>query len=83
MKTSMDNGFYELAYDQNRYENLQFLRLDKICNVNYVTLKNVLTGEIITFEEAKINWIKKKTRLPFLKKSSFNLVAEQQLHSLY
>lgn len=83
MKISLDNGFYELAYNQERYENLQFIRLDTICDKTYVTLKNVLTGAMLTFEQEKINWIKKKTKLPFFKKSKLNLVAEEQLHSLY
>ncbi|MDP4164451.1 MAG: hypothetical protein Q8898_15245 [Bacillota bacterium] len=83
MKISVDNGFYELAYGTEKYNNLQFIRLDTICDVAYVTMKNVFTGEMLTFEQKKINLVKKNTRLAFFSHSTMNGVAEEPFHSLY
>ena len=47
-------GFYELRYKNERFSFLQYLRKDVICGVSYLTLKNVITGETLTFDEAEI-----------------------------
>lgn len=48
------NGYYELRYKNERYSFLQPLRKDVICGVGYITLKHVLTGETLTFEQTEI-----------------------------
>jgi hypothetical protein len=52
-------AYYEMEFNQNRYRHLQFIRIDVICEVIYITMKNVLTGEWLTFEHSGINWIRK------------------------
>ncbi|UII54308.1 hypothetical protein LS684_11480 [Cytobacillus spongiae] len=60
MKIFTNQGLYKLKYEHQYYDHLEFLRLDHICKIGYVTLKNVLTGEIYTFEQDKIVYMKKK-----------------------
>lgn len=60
MKLFMENGYYEVVYDHQCYKFLEFIRLDTIQGKTYVTLKNVITGEIYTFDENKIVKICKK-----------------------
>lgn len=60
MKLFTENGYYEVVYDNKCYQFLEFIRLDTICEKTYVTLKNVLTGELFTFDECKIVKIRKK-----------------------
>lgn len=60
MKLFMENGYYEVVYDYQCYKFLEFIRLDTIQGKTYVTLKNVITGEIYTFDENKIVKICKK-----------------------
>ncbi|WP_423407047.1 hypothetical protein AABM38_14345 [Heyndrickxia sp. MSNUG] len=48
------NGFYELIYNNERFSFLQYIRKDIICDVCYITLKNVITGETITFKQSEI-----------------------------
>lgn len=60
MKLFMENGYYEVVYENEHYKFLEFIRLDTIQDKTYVTLKNVITGEMITFDENKIVKITKK-----------------------
>lgn len=83
MNILYDNGLYELAYDDENYENLQFVRMDTICDVTYVTLKNVLTEEILTFEKEKIKDLKKRTMLQVFKNQHLNMVADEHFYSIY
>jgi hypothetical protein len=48
------NGFYELVYNNERFSFLQYIRKDIICDVCYITLKNVITGETLTFDKSEI-----------------------------
>ncbi|MHC0035647.1 hypothetical protein [Pseudoneobacillus sp. C159] len=52
-------AFYEMEFEQNHFQHLQFIRLDMICEVIYITMKNVMTGEWLTFEHTGIRWIRK------------------------
>lgn len=47
-------GFYELIYKNERFSFLQYIRKDIICDVCYITLKNVITGETLTFDRSEI-----------------------------
>ncbi|WP_019155661.1 hypothetical protein [Robertmurraya massiliosenegalensis] len=60
MKVFTENGYYEVVYENKCYQFLEFIRLDTICEKTYVTLKNVLTGELFTFDEGKIVKIRRK-----------------------
>ncbi|MDF1509843.1 hypothetical protein PZE06_17010 [Robertmurraya sp. DFI.2.37] len=60
MKTFTENSYYEVVYENKCYQFLEFIRLDTICEKTYVTLKNVFTGELFTFDEGKIMKIRKK-----------------------
>ena len=60
MSGNRDNGYYELVYNNRQYEYLEFIRLDTICEISYITLKNMLTGEFFTFEENKIRKVTKR-----------------------
>jgi hypothetical protein len=53
------SGFYEMDFQSCRFQNLQYIRMDSICDVLHVTMKNVITGEMLTFEINGINWIRK------------------------
>ena len=44
----------EVVYRGTHFSFLQFIRMDEICEVCYLTLKNILTGEMFTFEQAGI-----------------------------
>jgi hypothetical protein len=48
-------GFYELIYKNERFSFLQYIRKDIICDVCYITLKNVITGETLTFDQSEIS----------------------------
>jgi hypothetical protein len=48
------NGFYELIYKNEHFSFLQYIRKDVICDVCYITLKNVITGETLTFDKSEI-----------------------------
>jgi hypothetical protein len=48
-------GFYELIYKNERFSFLQYIRKDVICDVCYITLKNVITGETLTFDSSEIH----------------------------
>ncbi|WP_102275425.1 hypothetical protein [Cytobacillus massiliigabonensis] len=50
----------ELVYDGRTYEFLEFIRIDRICEITYITLKNVITAEMFTFDENKIRSIRMK-----------------------
>ncbi|CAM3738870.1 hypothetical protein [Mesobacillus zeae] len=54
MNRFTDNEVYEIIYDNKRFPFLQFIRIDQICDVCYVTLKNMVTGEMFTFEQGDI-----------------------------
>ncbi|WP_226642034.1 hypothetical protein [Mesobacillus subterraneus] len=47
-------GFYELIYKNERFSFLQYIRKDVICDVCYITLKNVITGETMTFDQSEV-----------------------------
>ncbi|WP_427036919.1 hypothetical protein [Cytobacillus pseudoceanisediminis] len=80
MKIIGDNGFYEVEYDNEHYDNLEFVRIDQICEINYVTMKNTITGEVYTFEADKIRRFRKLMKLmPEVKE---NLIADSSSYSL-
>lgn len=60
MKLFTKNGYYEVVYENNCYQFLEFMRLDIICENTYITLKNVITGEIFSFDEERIVKIRRK-----------------------
>ncbi|MFE8699511.1 hypothetical protein ACFYKX_02615 [Cytobacillus sp. FJAT-54145] len=60
MELFISSSYYEVVYENHCYKNLEFIRLDTICEKTYVTLKNVITGEMLTFEQACIRKIRKK-----------------------
>lgn len=83
MRYFVENGYYEVVYEKNHYENLEYIRSDTICDVCYVTLKNVVTGEMYTFDQEKIHRIRKKMfRLPSFKHRIDNVVAGRKEYSL-
>lgn len=51
-------GFYELIYKNQRFSFLQYIRKDVICNVSYITLKNVITGETLTFNKSEVRGLR-------------------------
>ena len=51
------NGLYEIKYRGSNFSFLEFIRMDRICNVCYLTLRNIITGEMYTFEESEITGI--------------------------
>lgn len=60
MKLLTEASYYEVVYDNQSYVNLEFIRLDTICEHTYITLKNIITGEFFTFDEKKIVKISKR-----------------------
>ena len=48
------NGLYEIVYRGSNFSFLEFIRMDHICNVWYITLRNIVTGEMFTFDESGI-----------------------------
>lgn len=59
MEMFTTNGYYEVHYQNNQFTHMELIRLDTICKVRYLTFKNVLTGEMITFELSGINLMRK------------------------
>jgi hypothetical protein len=51
-------GFYELIYKNEHFSFLQYIRNDEICDVCYITLKNVITGETMTFDKSEVRGLK-------------------------
>jgi hypothetical protein len=51
--------YYEVDYNNNLFKYLHYIRMDTICEVIYVTMKDVLTGGLLTFDHSGINWIRK------------------------
>ncbi len=49
-----ESGVYEVVYRGTHFSFLNFIRMDSICDVRYVTLKNILTGEMYTFDYSGI-----------------------------
>ncbi|KON88435.1 hypothetical protein AF332_17540 [Sporosarcina globispora] len=81
MKILADNGFYEVEYDKKHYDQLEFVvRIDQICDITYVTMKNTLTGEVYTFEADKIKRFRKLMK--FMPSVKENLVADNSSYSL-
>lgn len=72
MKLFAENGYYEVMYKNRCYPFLEFIRIDTICERTYVTLKNIITGEIFTFEEEKVTRIRKKLLLRDIKLFHYN-----------
>lgn len=72
----IDHGFYNIKYEEEQYENLQFLRIDKICEVSYVTFKNVLQEDIMTFETKKIRGVQKSNTFTDFAVDTLNMVAD-------
>ncbi|MBP2239740.1 hypothetical protein J2Z40_000293 [Cytobacillus eiseniae] len=60
MKHTENDQYIEVVYEDETFEFLEFIRLDHICTITYITLMNVVTREIFTFEEEKIKTIRKK-----------------------
>jgi hypothetical protein len=95
MERLFGNGLYEVTYGEVLYEHLQYIRVDRICDETYVTLKNVLTEEILTFELKRIDRIRKRNEdevlhFPQVDKfaaaaldNSTAMVAKEHSHSLY
>lgn len=84
MNIIADYGFIEIEYNNQQYENMEFIRVDRIQNIMYVTLKNVLTGEMFTFEENKIQSIRKKMKIiPENDLVVQNQLADHDSYSLY
>ncbi|PLR98801.1 hypothetical protein [Bacillus sp. T33-2] len=57
MNIFRDNMFYKFTYKNKCFSFLQFIRMDMVCDVCYVTLKNVLTGEMFTFDQSEIDGV--------------------------
>ncbi|MBN6886899.1 hypothetical protein ACUXCC_004211 [Cytobacillus horneckiae] len=55
MKLMADNSFFEIVYDQQQFNYLEFIRIDYICDIVYMTFKNIFTSEMYTFEKEKIS----------------------------
>jgi hypothetical protein len=58
MKGFSKTDFYELIYKNERLSFLQYIRNDIICDVCYITLKNVITGETMTFDKSEIRGLR-------------------------
>jgi hypothetical protein len=54
MNIFTDKGIYEVVYKGRHFSFLSFIRKDCICDVCYITLKNILTGEMFTFDKSGI-----------------------------
>ncbi|KAF0822911.1 hypothetical protein V7200_18760 [Cytobacillus firmus] len=54
--------------------------MDQICEINYVTMKNSLTGEVYIFEADKIKRFRKIMKL--MPAAKENLVADNPSYSL-
>ena len=79
-----NNRFFEIVYGEETFEFLEFIRIDYICEVTYITLKNVITREIFTFDEGKIQVIRKKFhRFPQNTAKNNNNLAAKGTYSLY
>lgn len=78
-----DSGFYEVDFNNSLFKHLQYIRMDTICEVLYVTMKDVLTGEILTFEQNGIKWIRKMSLSAEILPSSIEAIAQNHCHSLY
>jgi hypothetical protein len=78
-----DSGFYEVDFNNSLFKHLQYMRMDTICEVLYVTMKDVLTGEILTFEQNGIKWIRKMSLNAEILPSSMEAIAQNHYHSLY
>lgn len=77
MSVYNENGYYEVIYNNKQYEYLEFIRLDTICGISYITLKSILTGEMYTFEEHMIGKITKRGfRLKPIKSRTVEKVAK-------
>ncbi|MEW9111237.1 hypothetical protein ACQCT6_19915 [Cytobacillus gottheilii] len=84
MNTIADIGLIEIEYNHQQYENMEFIRVDRIQNITYITLKHVLTGEMYTFEENKIQSIRKKMKImPQKTLQPQNQLADNDSYSLY
>lgn len=80
MNIIADNGFYEVEYENEYYEHLEFVRIDHICEITYVTLKNILTGEVYSFDTDRIKRFRKIIKvMPTIKE---NHVADNSSYSL-
>lgn len=60
MEYYTDYRLIEVVYEDTLFEHLEFMRMDHICEVCYITLKNVITSEIYTFEQNKIKSFRRK-----------------------
>jgi hypothetical protein len=50
--------YYEVDYNDHSFKYLHYIRMDTIREVIYVTMKDMLTGEMLTFDHSGINWIR-------------------------
>ncbi|SHQ77607.1 Uncharacterised protein [Mycobacteroides abscessus subsp. abscessus] len=77
MSGNRDNGYYELVYNNRQYNYLEFIRLDTICEISYITLKNIITGEFFTFEENQVRKVTKRNfRIRSFRKQFLEKVAK-------
>lgn len=60
MEYFTDYRLIEVVYEDTLFEHLEFMRIDHICEVCYITLKNVITSEIYTFEQNRIKSFRRK-----------------------
>ncbi|MBY0120375.1 hypothetical protein [Bacillus sp. S/N-304-OC-R1] len=76
MEYFTDHLLFELVYEDILFEHLEFIRIDHICDVCYITLKNVITSAVYTFEQNKIKSLRKKFyRYPQNSKKKKNHIA--------
>ncbi|ALC90248.1 hypothetical protein AM500_10980 [Bacillus sp. FJAT-18017] len=74
---------YGLEYEDMAFTNLRFIRKDTICNTVYLTFKDYLTEEVLTFDFDKIMNIKPCFRIDLLQGYYTEPLADTPRHSLY
>lgn len=62
MNLFIETGIYEVVYRGTHFSFLRYIRMDYICDVRYVTLKNIMTGEMYTFDYEGILGIREISR---------------------
>lgn len=76
MKPIEDYHYFDLKYQNNEFKNLEFIRIDQICEVFYITFKNPVTEEMYTFKEKSIHSFQ-------ISNQWHNGLAEMDSYSLY
>ncbi|WP_071459821.1 hypothetical protein [Bacillus massilinigeriensis] len=59
----LQNDIYDIIYDNTCFPYLQFIRVDQICGIRYVTMQSIVTGEMFTFEQGDILHIKRINKI--------------------